>query len=134
MLVANGHCYGGRFVCAPAADLRSPTLEVCLFEQGGPRGVIGYTLAMLAGRLPKLESCRIVSAAKVHIAGGAEEPVQGDGDVIGHLDVTIEIEPKALHLVYPPEAAQAGETEAPRFAAPAPAADTDRIAAYTPRR
>ena len=73
-----------------------------MFERRGRLSVIGYALAMLAGRLPKLRSIRIVSAGKVHIDGGSDEPVQGDGDIIGHLGVTIEVVPEALHLVYPP--------------------------------
>jgi diacylglycerol kinase (ATP) len=134
VLVANAHYYGGRFVCAPNADLRAPTFEVCLFERRGRLSVIGYALAMLAGRLPKLKSYRVLSAAKVHIDGGSDEPVQGDGDIIGHLDVTIEIEPEALHLVYPPAAAEAAGDEARRFSSVATAAGSDRIAACAPRR
>jgi diacylglycerol kinase (ATP) len=134
VLVANAHYYGGRFVCAPAADLCTPTLEVCLFERRGRLSVIGYAMAMLFGRLPKLKSYRIVSAEKVHIGGGSDEPVQGDGDIIGHLDVTIEVVPEALYLVFPPAATGVAEVDAPRYTAVTPGADSDRIAAYTPRR
>jgi len=134
VLVANAHYYGGRFICAPAADLRTPTLEVCLFGNRGRLSVIGYALAMLAGRLPKLKSYRIVSAEKIHIDGGTNEPVQGDGDIIGHLDATIEVVPEALHLVYPPDAAERAGAAARRYAAAAKGSDSDRIAAYTPRR
>ncbi len=134
VLVANAHYYGGRFVCAPAADLCAPSLEVCMFERRGRLSVIGYALAMLAGRLPKLRSIRIVSAGKVHIDGGSDEPVQGDGDIIGHLGVTIEVVPEALHLVYPPHAAERAGAAARRYAAAAKGSDSDRIAAYTPRR
>jgi diacylglycerol kinase family enzyme len=134
VLVANARYYGGRFVCAPAADLRTPTLEVCMFFNSGRLSVIGYALAMLAGRLPKLKSYRIVSAVKVHIDGGPDEPVQGDGDIIGHLDATIEVVPEALHLVYPPDAAEAARADQRGYAAIAKGSNSDRIAAYTPRR
>jgi diacylglycerol kinase family enzyme len=132
VLIANGHFYGGRFVCAPAADLRTPTLEVCMFERRGRLSAIGYALAMLTGRLPKLSSYRILSARKVHIDGGGGEPVQGDGDIIGHLDVTIEIVPQALHLVYPPAAADLARLSLPRRAAITAGAKSDGIAAYMP--
>jgi diacylglycerol kinase (ATP) len=134
VLVANGHYYGGRFVCAPAADLRTPTLEVCMFCNSGPLSVIGYSMAMLTGRLPKMKGYRIVTADKVHIDGGTNEPVQGDGDIIGHLDVTIEVVPEALHLVYPPDAAERAGAAVRRYAAVTKGSDSDRIAAYTPRR
>ncbi len=112
VLVANGHYYGGRFVCAPAADLRRPSLEVCMFGRRGRLSVLGYGLAMLTGRLPRLPSYRIVSAEKVHIGGPADDPVQADGDIIGHLDVSIEVLPSAIRLVYPPDAAAAGDAAA----------------------
>jgi YegS/Rv2252/BmrU family lipid kinase len=134
VLVANAHFYGGRFVCAPAADLRTPSLEVCMFERRGRLSVIGYALAMLAGRLQKLRSYRIVSASKVHIDGGSEEPVQGDGDIIGHLDVTIEVVPEALHLVYPPAAAEASAAARHGRAALTKAPASDRVAAYSGAR
>jgi diacylglycerol kinase (ATP) len=133
VLVANAHYYGGRFVCAPAADLRTPTLEVCLFERRGRVSAIGYALAMLTGRLPKLRSYRIVTADKVQISGGEGEPVQGDGDIITHLDATIEVVPEAISLLYPSPAAGAGAVEEPAYAVAA-APQPDRIAAYTPPR
>jgi diacylglycerol kinase (ATP) len=132
VLVANAHYYGGRFVCAPAADLRTPTLEICLFERRGRLCAIGYALAMFTGRLPKLRSYRIVTADKVQISGGEGEPVQGDGDIITHLDATIEVVPQAISLLYPSPAAGAAAVEEPSHAVPA-APQSDRIAAYTPR-
>ena len=60
--------------------------------------------------------------------------MQGDGDIIGHLDVTIEVVPEALHLVYPPAAAEASDADRRGFAAVTNSRDPERIAAYTPRR
>jgi diacylglycerol kinase (ATP) len=134
VLVANAHYYGGRFVCAPAADLCAPTLEVGMFERRGRLSVIGYAIAMLFGRLPRLKSYRIVSADKVHIGGGSDEPVQADGDIIAHLDVTIEVVPEALYLVYPPSAAETAGADRRRYTAVTAGSGSDRIAAYTPRR
>jgi YegS/Rv2252/BmrU family lipid kinase len=104
VLVANARYYGGRFVCAPAANLASPTLEVCMFARRGRLSALGYAMAMLTGRLPKCRSYQIVSCNRVEIGGDRAEPVQGDGDIIGQLDVTIEVVPHAIELVYPPAA------------------------------
>jgi len=134
VLVANAHYYGGRFVCAPEADLRKPSFEVCLFERRGRLSAIGYAVAMFFGFLPKLKSYRIVTADKVVISGGREEPVQGDGDIIGHLDTTIELVPAGLQLLYPPAAPGAETVDAQGHAAALSSADSDRIAAYTPPR
>ena len=110
---------------------RRPSRSACSSARGR-LSVIGYALAMLTGRLPKLKSYRMVAAGKVHIDGGSDEPVQGDGDIIGHLDVTIEVVPEALHLVYPPTAAEAAGADRRRFAALAKTAD--RTGSPPPRR
>jgi hypothetical protein len=73
-----------------------------------------------------------VTADKVIISGGREEPVQGDGDIIGHLDATIELVPGGLQLVYPPGAPGAELADGKGYAAVEPSAKSDRIAAYTP--
>jgi diacylglycerol kinase family enzyme len=62
---------------------------------------------MFTGRLPSCRSYQIVACDRVEIHGGSDEPVQGDGDIIGQLDVTIEVVPHAIHLVYPPGPATA---------------------------
>jgi len=110
VILANGRFYAGRFVVAPDADLRLPHLEVCLFARRGRLAAIGYGLALIAGRLPRLKSFRIVSAARrVEIAGPQGAPVQGDGDIIARLDVVIDVLPDALQLVFPPT--EAGEKQ-----------------------
>ena len=105
-----------------------------MFERRGRLSVIGYALAMFTGRLPQLNSYRIVSADRVHIGGGGGEPVQGDGDILTNLDVTIEVVPEGLWLVFPPAAATAASVDARRYTPVTPGSDSDRIAAYTPRR
>jgi YegS/Rv2252/BmrU family lipid kinase len=134
VLVANAHFYGGRFVCAPAADLRMPSLEVCMFEHRGRLSVIKYALAMSAGWLPRLASFRIVTADKVQVRGGNDEPIQGDGDIIGHLDATIEVVPEAILLIYPPAAAGTAVADERPYATVTAEPERDQIAAYTPPR
>jgi YegS/Rv2252/BmrU family lipid kinase len=102
VIVANARHYGGRFVSAPAASLESDTLQVCLFERGGRLAAIGYALALVTGRLPEVASYRLIEARRIEVRGRPGEPLQGDGDIIGRLDATIEVLPKALDLVYPP--------------------------------
>jgi diacylglycerol kinase family enzyme len=102
VIVAHARHYGGRFVFAPAAGLERATLQVCLFERAGRLATIGYALALVTGRLPALASYRTVAAHRIEIRGRAGEPLQGDGDIIGRLNATIEVLPDALDLVYPP--------------------------------
>ena len=121
VLVANARFYAGRFVAAPAADLRSPTLQVCLFERSGRLAAIGYALALFTGRLPRLASYRILTAERLQIDGPQGEPVQGDGDVIATLAARIEALPAALALIYPPGRERVEPRPAAATARPAPA-------------
>jgi YegS/Rv2252/BmrU family lipid kinase len=103
VIVAKGHFYAGRYVCAPEARLDQPEFHVCLFERGGRWNAIRYALALALGRLPRLPDFRILPGRTVTIDGPAGDPLQGDGDIIAHLPVRIEIAPQALRLIVPPE-------------------------------
>jgi YegS/Rv2252/BmrU family lipid kinase len=102
VIVANARYYGGRFVCAPEASLESDTLQVGLFERPGRLAAIGYAASLFTGRLPAVASYRLLEARQIEVRGRSGEPLQGDGDVIGRLDATIEVLPAALELVFPP--------------------------------
>lgn len=102
VIVAKGHYYAGRYVCAPAARLDQPEFHVCLFEGGGRRNAIRYAIALAFGRLPKLADFRIVRGRAVTIDGPVGDPVQGDGDIIAQLPVRIELAPQPLRLIVPP--------------------------------
>ncbi|MBL8710260.1 MAG: diacylglycerol kinase family lipid kinase [Rhodospirillaceae bacterium] len=101
VIVAKGHYYGGRHVLAPAARLDAPRFEICLFEQRGRWHALRYALALSLGRLARAPGFRIVAGTHVTINGPVDDPVQGDGDIIGHLPVTIDLAPAALALVMP---------------------------------
>jgi diacylglycerol kinase (ATP) len=101
VIVAKGHFYGGRYVCAPEARLDRPEFHVCLFERGGRWNAVRYALALALGRLPRLPDFRVVRGRAVMIDGPAGDPLQGDGDIIAHLPVRIEIAPQPLRLIVP---------------------------------
>ena len=102
VIIANARFYGGRFLCAPQARLESDSLQVCMFERRGRLALLGYGLALLTGRLPRRASYRVGEARRIEVRGTPGEPLQGDGDIIGALDASIEILPAALRLVFPP--------------------------------
>jgi YegS/Rv2252/BmrU family lipid kinase len=107
VIVAKGHFYGGRYVCAPDARLDQPEFHVCLFERGGRWNAIRYALALALGRLPGLADFRVLRGRVVTIDGPTGDPVQGDGDVIAHLPVRIEIAPQPLRLIVPQDSDRA---------------------------
>jgi len=89
VIVAKGHFYGGRFVCAPDARLTEPELHVCLFPRAGRWNALRYVWGVTAGRLPRFPDYRVVTARRVLIEGPADDAVQGDGDVVARLPVEI---------------------------------------------
>lgn len=105
VIVANGHFYGGRFVCAPEACLQDDLLHVCLFFRHGHLAIGRYGFALVTGGLAGLPESwyRIVPARKLDISvhGGVGGEVQGDGDIIGHLPGTLEMCPHRTPLLMP---------------------------------
>ncbi len=101
VIVAKGHFYGGRFVCAPDARLTDPWLQVCLFPRMGRGNALRYLWGVTAGRLPRFPDYRVLPARRVEIDGPVGEPVQGDGDVIARLPVEIALAPWILSVLVP---------------------------------
>lgn len=99
LVIANGRSYAGRYTCAPQARLDQPSLEVCLFRQGGSAAALTYMAALAAGRLDRLSSVEIVRASHVHVDGPPGEPVQADGDIALSLPLDIAIDPLPVALI-----------------------------------
>lgn len=100
-IVAKGHFYAGRYICAPAARLDRPVFEICLFKTPGRWNVLRYAVALALNRLDRLSDVTVVSGHRVRITGPTGEPVQSDGDIIALLPVELEIVEKGLLLVMP---------------------------------
>ncbi len=98
-VIANGHFYGGRFVCAPDARLDDPRLYVCLFRRTGRLQVARYGSALMMGRLNRLKDVTVVAATTVTVLDSADEPVQGDGDIVARLPATISIESGGFEVI-----------------------------------
>jgi len=110
VIVAKGHFYGGRFVCAPDARIDQPDFHVCLFERGGRWHMLRYGLALALGRLPRAAGYRILRGRSVMIEGPPGDPVQGDGDIIAQLPAKFEIAPRTIALIVPPSGASFATT------------------------
>ena len=98
VIVCNGRYYAGRYVIAQAADLGRPELHACLFGRGGRLPAMRYSLAMLLDRLSTSPDLVIQPGTRIAIDGPAGAPVQGDGDVIGHLPAAIELASTTLDM------------------------------------
>ncbi|MEM7444651.1 MAG: diacylglycerol kinase family protein [Pseudomonadota bacterium] len=98
---AKGHYYGGRFVLAPKADLRDPSLELCVFLGRGRWAALRALVGLVTGRAHQLSGVRIITARSARIEGPELEPVQADGDIIAHLPVDLSVMPTPLPVIVP---------------------------------
>lgn len=110
-VIAKGHFYGGRFVCAPHARLDDPAFEICLFKMGGRLGAARATVALTLGLLHRLPEIELVRGREVTISlldGGMDgEPVQADGDIAATLPAHVRIGSRAIPLILPKDSALA---------------------------
>lgn len=101
LVASNGRLYGGPHLIAPAARLDEPMLHVCIFERGGTLDVIRYGLALVTGTLPGTAGFRVVPAREVIVLAPPGDPVQGDGDLLATLPITLSVANETLRLVMP---------------------------------
>ncbi|WPZ35607.1 diacylglycerol kinase family protein [Thalassobaculum sp. OXR-137] len=101
VIVANGHYYGGRFVCAENARITEPGLHVCLFQKPGRWQAIYYMMALFGGFLDRLNTYKVIPGRDIHIADDRDGPVQGDGDIITQLPLTIGVAPETVRILMP---------------------------------
>lgn len=100
-VIANGHFYGGTFICAPDARLEDPSLHVVLFMSPGILRTIRYAIWLALGRLHRLPDVKIIPATGVVVEKLNGDPVQGDGDILAHLPARISLAPEPLAVLMP---------------------------------
>lgn len=104
IIVCNAKRYAGSFRMAPKADIREPSLEVCVFQSGRALSVIRYNLGLALGfhqRLRDVTAWKTTSAHIRCVSNEHDEPVQIDGDVRGTVPCHIEVVPDALSILVP---------------------------------
>lgn len=100
-IITLGRSYGGPFLLAPQAGHETAAFQLCLFDRGGPWSVLRYGQALLRGKLPQAAGFHCQAAQRLSIEGPAGDPVQGDGDIIARLPVSLEHLPMALQVLVP---------------------------------
>lgn len=102
VIVAKGRHYAGRFVCAPRARLDEPQFQVCLFQRRGAWNVLRYAFALGMNRLSSLPDLKIIEGGEILIENPKGDPVQGDGDLISCLPLSVGLLPGGLRIAMPP--------------------------------
>ncbi len=101
VLIGNGRLYGGSFRIFPKADLRDGLLEVCVFPRVnwitlfrcGPR-------LLLRGDLPG-SVAEVFQAEKLTLTSSGRVPFEIDGEFVGTLPATFNIERSRLKVIVP---------------------------------
>jgi diacylglycerol kinase (ATP) len=100
-VVVKGHFYGGRFVLAPAARLDQPYLWLVLFKRPGRLAAIRTLVALGLGRVHRLADVEIVRTCRVDLELPVGAKIEGDGDIVATLPVTIRVAAEPLRLIQP---------------------------------
>ncbi|MGE0736089.1 MAG: diacylglycerol kinase family protein [Alphaproteobacteria bacterium] len=101
IIVANQKFHAGPYTIAPDARWDDDKLHVVLMVGGTRWAMLGYGIALFAGRLPDRSDVKIIAAAQVTLRGPSSEPLQADGEIAGRLPVTVECVPAALRVLMP---------------------------------
>ncbi len=101
VVVAKGSRYGGRFVLARDADVRSPELHACLFQRRGRLAVLGYIAALAVGQVHRMPGYRVVKGARVTVTGRGSDPAQLDGDKGVRLPLDVRAVDRPIDVVCP---------------------------------
>lgn len=102
LIVGNGHYYAGGFSLTPDARLSDPSLSACLFQSPRRSDLLRYVRSAFMGHHNRLTDVTFLKTSSLHVDGPQDMVVQADGELVGHLPVTISLAPETLDLIHPP--------------------------------
>jgi diacylglycerol kinase (ATP) len=100
-IITHASHYAGPFVIAPDARLGDDTVTVILFRGSHRFAQLRYGLALLTNRVARLRDVTVLRARSVRIEGPEGEPIQSDGDVIGHAPMSVVLGDGRLRVLVP---------------------------------
>ncbi len=100
-IACKGRHYGGPFVVAPKAELVAPSFQILIFERGGVLNTCRFGFALLAGRLHRARGVRLLEAQDVLIECSEGGAVQGDGELLTELPLSLSIAEPRLEILVP---------------------------------
>jgi YegS/Rv2252/BmrU family lipid kinase len=117
LVALRGPHYGGGFTMAPRAGPGRPDFALCCLAGGGRSDILRQGLALGLGRFHRLAGLTHFRTTAAEVLGPADEPIQADGDLVGHLPASIDMARAPIRLV--------------GLSAPAPTRDGSNSAART---
>ena len=101
VVVAKGRGYAGPFRLAPGADVRDPSLHVCLFQRPGRLGILLAGVGLAMGMVHRVPGFRIVKGTRVTVTSADPAPVQVDGDSGWRLPIEVGASLRPLSVLAP---------------------------------
>ena len=99
-IIVNGRYYAGKHLVAPDNDLGNGSLCVVVLHRPGRLAALGYSLAMLLGRLPSRSDVTTLQQVRsIAIDGDERAQVQVDGEIICRLPVRINADVKRFDVL-----------------------------------
>lgn len=97
LYIAKGRYFAGRWSFAPEARLDLPLLHVVALKCARRRDFLGFMLAMLAGRVDRLNNAVHLTCTELDIQADQAWPVQADGDIVANLPSRITLDMSAIN-------------------------------------
>lgn len=102
VVAANLPYVGGGLHIAPDADPGDGRLDLVVIRPVGPREALGLLSAVREGRHTRHRAVDIVRARTVRIEGPDDVVAHGDGEAVGPLPLTVDLDPSSLRVIVPP--------------------------------
>jgi YegS/Rv2252/BmrU family lipid kinase len=127
LVIGNTRHYAGLLDLMPKGRFDSGRMQACLMRRGGWADLLGYALAALLGRLPRLRSVHRTSGRCFELRAEPPTPVEADGDDIGDTPVSVRVQPAMVPLLVPGRIAPNGARRPPDACGPAGAVSPFRF-------
>jgi diacylglycerol kinase family enzyme len=97
--VAKGRFYAGRWSFAPQASVGEPLLHVTALRQASRTRFLLFLWALLWHRpVEHLAGVHCFTCTELTLLSESAPPIQGDGDIVAHLPLSITLEAEALQF------------------------------------
>jgi len=103
VIISNAQLYSGFVRVAPNARLDDGWLDVCVFRGRGTWAMLRHAALMLTGKHMRDPEVVCYKARHIEIETTTPMAIHADGDPVGHTPAVIEIVPRSLNVLVPPE-------------------------------
>ena len=99
--VGNGRYYAGGFYILPPAEPDDGWFHICLVKDIGRLEILKVLPSVISGRHTGHREVAIMKARRISVQSPLSLTIQADGEILGTLPLTIEVQPRALAVLAP---------------------------------